>query len=636
MTIDFNRKIIQLIIENKQSINQYWISASKLYNYINDDPLLDWLNLYGKKKGYKTDEEIDYQEYCESNIDQDKVNFDIFKKNNNKFNFMNFILEQGTKYEEYVFNTLKEEFAEKIVNVANDFNFNKFEYNKKLEKTKQLILEKTPVIYQGLVCDPDTKTFGIPDFIIREDYFKHFILNDKQTTIDDNKDYYNYYIIDVKYHTLEYKSNSNDLISNKSQKQYISQLYLYTKGLRHLIHPSVLNCGVLDHKAFVIGRSWVLQSNNSVGCIHFQNYEKVLEKVKNGLLWYKEVKTKGTNWDPLNPTMYEMYPNMKNDKDNNWRKTKLMISEQIGEITMIWYCSNSIKTKAHSKGVFSWKSPNFNILKYTSDTETSKLINNIININNQSVRLYDYDKDANVDIKWKPNDVLSMVNKNTIIMDGFVDIENLIDVRSIDIPKQDSIVYMLGLYYNNQGFTTRTKNYKDDMSHKTFCVNYLDKKDEKKLIEDFLLFLKSFNCEKHITWRLYHYSGVEKYTLNKLLEDYNIKPETFGLSIQFIDLYDLLIKYKFVFKNCFEFSLKSINKILYQLEYIPENFIYKNSIIKNGLDSIIAIYKCDEECKMNNVHLNKLNITDDINYYNMIDCISLYHLRVFLNDVIEI
>ena len=52
-SIDFNRKVIQLIIEKKQYINYYWISASKLYNYINDDPLLDWLQLHGKKKVIK-------------------------------------------------------------------------------------------------------------------------------------------------------------------------------------------------------------------------------------------------------------------------------------------------------------------------------------------------------------------------------------------------------------------------------------------------------------------------------------------------------------------------------------------------------------------------------------------------------
>ena len=39
--IDFNRKYIQLIIEKKQLINYHWTSASKLYNYLNDEPLTD-------------------------------------------------------------------------------------------------------------------------------------------------------------------------------------------------------------------------------------------------------------------------------------------------------------------------------------------------------------------------------------------------------------------------------------------------------------------------------------------------------------------------------------------------------------------------------------------------------------------
>ena len=639
-SIDFNRKIIQLIIEKKQNINYYWTSASKLYNYINDDPLLDWLQLHGKRHGYKTDKEIDYQEYLETiSDDNNKISFEEFVNKNYEYNFMKYILEQGVQYENYVYKILKNKYGEQIVDVDGDFNFQKFEYDKKLEKTQSLILNNTPIIYQGLVCDPDTKTFGFPDLIVREDYLSHFTsipVNDTETP----KQYYNYYIIDIKYHTLEYKKDSNCLIANPSQQQYISQMYLYTKGLRHLIHPSALKSNLLEHKSYIIGRNWNDNVNTSVGCIHFKLYDKTLEKIKKGLEWYKELKYKGYYWDPLNRKIYELYPNMKNDKDNNWRKSKQIIAEKLGEITMIWNCGTNIRLNAHKSGVYTWKTPDFNILKYTNETDTTKLINDIIKINNQSIRLYDYDKtvlldrDSNCPRKWMSEDSLSIVDKNNIVMDGFIDIENTFDIRSIDTPKQDSIIYMLGLYYNENIITSRTKKYKDAMKHKTFCLKNLDKIQEKEMIEEFLLYLKSFNCEKHITWRLYHYSGVEKYTLNKLMEQYKILPETYGITIQWIDLCDILIKYKFVFKNCFDYSVKSINKVLNQLGYIPDECIYKNSLIKNGLDSIIALYKCDENSKLNNIELNKSILMEDIIYYNMIDCMSLYYLRKFLQETV--
>lgn len=632
--IDFNRKIIQLIIDKKQNINYYWISVSKLYNYINDDPLLDWLILFGKNKGYKTDDEIDYQEYCESIEIQNKLTFEEFTKKNNEYNFMKYILEQGIKYENYVYNVLKNKYNENMVNIENDYNFKKFEYDKKLEKTRNLILNNIPIIYQGLVCDPDTKTFGFPDLIVREDYLSDFI-NIPKNEFYEKKDYYNYYIIDIKFHTLEYKKDSNFLIPNPSQQQYISQMYLYTKGLRHLIHPSAIKYCLLDHKAYIIGRSWNFNSDNSVGCIDFKLYDKVLDKAKKGLEWYKELKNKGQTWDPLNRVKYELYPNMKNDKDNNWRKSKQIISEKLGEITMIWNCGNSIKLKAHSKGVYSWNSPDFNIMDYTIETETTILINNIIKINNQLVRVFDYDKTISLDKKWISEDGFKLINKNNIVMDGFIDIENAFDISSISTPKEDSIIYMLGLYYNEIPITSRTKKYRDNMIHKTFCVKTLEKFQEKEMIEDFLLYLKSFNCEKHITWRLYHYSSVEKYTLNKLFESYFINPETYGITIEWIDLCDVLIKYKFVFKNCFDYSIKSINRVLNQLGYIHNNCIYKNSLIKNGLDTIIALYKCYDESKLNNIYINRTDIMKDIIYYNMIDCISLYYLRNFLQQTVS-
>ena len=37
------------------NLSNYWINVNKIKNFILDDPLLDWLDLYGKKNGFEYD-----------------------------------------------------------------------------------------------------------------------------------------------------------------------------------------------------------------------------------------------------------------------------------------------------------------------------------------------------------------------------------------------------------------------------------------------------------------------------------------------------------------------------------------------------------------------------------------------------
>jgi hypothetical protein len=64
-----------------------------------------------KKKGFKTDDEIDYEEYLKGlKENENKLSFDEFISKNYEFNFMKYILVQGQKYEEYVYKTLKQKY----------------------------------------------------------------------------------------------------------------------------------------------------------------------------------------------------------------------------------------------------------------------------------------------------------------------------------------------------------------------------------------------------------------------------------------------------------------------------------------------------------------------------------------------
>ena len=98
------------IIKNN-SIDSYFadfISAKKIKNYIMDDPLIDWLNLYGEK----------------NNIKPDIVNND----------FQNFLMNKGIEFEKHVLKKLRAKLGSNSV-VSIDESMN---YKDRLQKTINL------------------------------------------------------------------------------------------------------------------------------------------------------------------------------------------------------------------------------------------------------------------------------------------------------------------------------------------------------------------------------------------------------------------------------------------------------------------------------------------------------------------
>jgi len=50
---------IEMNSNNYKSSHQDWIRATATRNFAIDDPLLDWLNLYGERKGFRKDKDYD-------------------------------------------------------------------------------------------------------------------------------------------------------------------------------------------------------------------------------------------------------------------------------------------------------------------------------------------------------------------------------------------------------------------------------------------------------------------------------------------------------------------------------------------------------------------------------------------------
>ena len=124
------------------SIFQDFISATKTKNYILDDPILDWLNLYGEQNGYK------------KNIQENK--------------FSNFLKEKGLEFEEKIFNHIRKKYYSKTLDSNTEYHLN-------YKKTLEFMNNGVPIIFHGVVYNLKEKLFGIPAIIIRSDYINKIL-----------------------------------------------------------------------------------------------------------------------------------------------------------------------------------------------------------------------------------------------------------------------------------------------------------------------------------------------------------------------------------------------------------------------------------------------------------------------------
>jgi len=112
-------------------INNNWIPATAILNYMMDDPLIDWLNMYGNK----------------NNIIQDNIN--------NNYNFNNYIKQKGILFENDIIINITNRFPDNFIDIDKYYN--------KEAKTIESMKNGIPFIYHGLIRNNDNYTFGIPD-----------------------------------------------------------------------------------------------------------------------------------------------------------------------------------------------------------------------------------------------------------------------------------------------------------------------------------------------------------------------------------------------------------------------------------------------------------------------------------------
>lgn len=587
-----------------------YTSATKLFNFFLDDPLLDYLDKYGSILGYVREE-------CPF---ETKI-----------------IMEKGHIFESNVISKIREKGIQ-VVEVC--------EYENWVDgvfETIQLIKQGIPIIAQGYLVNHMNQTKGRPDILIRSDFLnllKDGIIQNQDININGENNKWHYRVIDIKMSNILLSSNGVNILNNKMYKAYKAQVLIYNMAL-----------GLIQNyqspQAYLLGRSSHNSDNsisfndcfNSISVIDYSNYDEgFIIKLDKGLEWLKLVKelpivsVSGNgkhNWDELENILPEYFkfnlrPNMKNKYDYQWNLAKKEIANEREDFTLLWNCGVSTRNELLSNGIKTWNEYK-NYCKM-SDGFIEQTLYHILDINSlENKNIYYPQKLDNEFIDYIPEKNIPFV-----VID-FETSNNLNDEFEF-LPEKGGCeyIFLIGI---TVVIPNTNQNIEPEYRYFPFMIKQLNLDHELsivrkmcRLINDLLELL---NLDR-ITF--YHWSPAEVRFMNNMLDrQWEELSDDEHYTLQKVNYSDILTIFKYqpiVIKGAYNFSIKTIGTALYNLGLIKTTWDKKLDL--NGFAVMLQINKFNNEAERLNLSLKDYEEVNDIIHYNMIDCQVLGEIIIFL------
>jgi hypothetical protein len=620
-----NGKIIDIQEFNLPKIeipNNKWVAASYTRNYMMDDPILDYLK-YNKT----------------SNLIKPTTNTNKTSRKRTRSNsFLEHIFENGNNFERLIIEKIKSQVkSEDFIQIGESYEAkNLSNYLKTLAAIKNDI----PIIYQPVLWNSSNKTFGCGDLLIKSSFASKIF---PSYPIINNSNLYEVY--DIKWSNLKLKSNSDELLNDIDIKPYKAQLWIYTQALNKMQNMKAT-------RAFLIGKNYYREKivNKQLNVENYNSFEKLalidytneseesnIEKTIEAIEWIKEVKkNKKLCIDPPNDS--RLYPNMKNTQDNEFHSIKKKLAEKNKEITLLYSVGKRSRDLALENGITSYDDPKLNtkILGINSSTKTGELIDSIININKNdslsnygnSINFKNLSNYGNLSSSANLSNYGNSINfKNLSNYGNSINFKNLSNYGNwkdskvrcyVDIETIGSTVYNLGYNKPNFIFMIGLGIVIDNIW--TFYVYTADKIDileENRIIKEFsdqMNLIASKYSLSHIP--IFHWSDFE---------NTNLKP--YILVNQCYKFYDMCKWFKddqICIKGALDFKLKNVTKALYNLKLIN---IQWDDNVSGGVDAMNQAYNYYKY-----QYSNISNPLKNIEYYNQIDCKSMWEIHNVLNN----
>ena len=561
------------------------VSASHLYNYMMQDPLVDWLKLSTRRATHKT------SSYTHVN------------------GFTDFIMNRGVEFESELIKYIN-------LNKIPVISVSSFITDETVRKTKELMFQGVPLIHSAPVRNYHTCTQGVIDILIRSDFLDKLVdeppLNNIESKISAPKlgKSYHYVVIDVKFSSLPLRADGIHLLNSGSYPAYKAQCLVYTQAVG-------LIQGFTAPHSFIMGRRWkfnkagVLNNNqtclNRLGKISYNSIDlDYKRRTREAIKWIRDVRTKGHNWSVYPPTRIELYPNMCVDS-GEWNSEKEKIADSIGEMTNIWYVGIKERNIAIKNGVNTWRDMNCTTKKMNIHGIRAPVIDAILDINRQ-----------NID-KIRPSLIKNnMYNWKTESNEIYVDFETLSDIfadfSSLPVQSRTDMIFMIGVGWSDNGV----------WKYKNFTCANTTYEEEYRIMDEFMQFIADRGQPKIYYWHAESnfWNSAECRQFDLATENKDHISDKWKVN-NWADLCKMFKAEPIVIKDCFKFGLKPIAAAMRKHGMIS---VRNDSKCNNGISAMIDAW----QTYSNSDNPQNSDTMKDIIKYNEFDCKVLYEILTFL------
>ena len=620
-------------VEIPSSINdwQLWVSAGRTRNWMLKDPLLDWLQLYGKSHAYITRHEA---EDYDSSLD-----------------FTAFILGKGQEFEEAILQLLANRYE--VTTIAQDYHeIRKLE---KVNETFDAMSQGSPIIYQGVLWDAHNLNYGSPDFMVRSDILRNLFPDSITGLAESAPDLgdrgWHYVIVDTKFTTLHLNASGTELANQGSSPAYKAQLYVYNRMLGRLQ-------GFQPLCSYLLGRGWERTQRGDkhrgssamdrLGPVPqsgtVANRVRIGDEVERALAWLRRLRAEGEDWRLLpEPSVPELYPNMSNLDDaevllelgppelepgseddleilRQWVGAKKWLAGELGELTQLWQVGVTGRELAHESGWFRTDSPGLTASALgVKGPKRAPVLNELLAVNFDGGPLVRPSRIESTEGEWYAARTVEF----------YVDFEFCSDLNDdfSTLPEKGGqpLIFMIGCGHVEDG----------EWRFKSLIANRLSEDEELRIIQEWIDHISAVRDRLDSTERtprIFHWSHAEPTALENSYTSARIRHQG---SADWPELgwYDLLAKVireePVVVRGALGFGLKQVANALYDHGLIQTN--WADSPV-DGLGAMVGAWFCEDQSQKSGTPMSSLPLMNEIAKYNEVDCKVMMEIVRYLRE----